>query len=356
MAESHAPAGSTTPAGSAVQPSGPERERGWGSTLSALAAFLLVPVTPLLRTIVPIEQTWVLLLPALAVCTLVGWRAGGRLGLAFLWTALAAWVLTHSASRDAVTGGYEQLARGWGLLLAGAFGVVFLLGKRQRFFPTALSGVAVALGVAAAVTVLSAEPAKLHRTMVKELEAREAPFLLQWEAHWASPEGREWLQDSPERVASVAEAGELWRALPRRATMLAPALLALESLAALAIAWALYHRMSRVRIGPPLAALRQFRFNDQLIWGGIVGVTLLVLPTLEQWHGAGANLVLFFGALYAIRGLGVLSFFVAPGWLTMVILAFSAFVFWPFYAIGAVGLGLGDTWLDWRRRQRSTPT
>jgi hypothetical protein len=192
--------------------------------------------------------------------------------------------------------------------------------------------------------------------MMQEMEAREAPMLLRWEQLLATPEWQQRLAESPESAASVAEAGELWRAMPRRATMLAPALLALESLAALAIAWGLYHRMSRVRIGPPLAPLRQFRFNDQLIWGVIVGVTLLVLPTLEQWHGAGANLVLFFGTLYAIRGLGVLSFFIAPGWITTVILALSAFFLWPFYAIGAVGLGLGDTWLDWRRRPRSTTT
>ena len=356
MAESHAPAGSSTPAGTTAQPTGPERERGWGSTLSALAAFLLVPATPLLRTIVPVEQTWVLLLPALAVCTLVGWRAGGRLGLAILWTALAAIVLAYPASREVAERGYGQLARGWGLLLAGAFGLVFLLGKRQRFFPTALSGVALALVAAMTLTLLSTEPATVRRTMMQEMEAREAPLMLRWEQLWASPEGRRSLDGNPELVASVAETGEFWRALPRRATMLAPALLALESLAALAIAWGLYHRMSRVRIGPPLAPLRQFRFNDQLIWGVIVGVTLLVLPTLEQWHGAGANLVLFFGTLYAIRGLGVLSFFIAPGWLTTVILAISAFFLWPFYAIGAVGLGLGDTWLDWRRRPRSTTT
>lgn len=356
MGEPHAPAGGSSPAGSAAPPAGPERERGWGSTLSALAAFLLVPATPLLRTVVPVEQTWVLLLPALAVCTLVGWRAGGRVGLAVLWTALAVWVLTHPASRDATPGGYEQLARGWGLLLAGAFGVVFLLGKRQRFFPTALSGVALALGAATLLTLLSTDPAELRHTVTQEMEAREAPLLLRWEELWASPEGRQRLDKSPELVASVAETGEFWRALPRRATTLAPALLALESLAALAIAWGLYHRMSRVRIGPPLAPLKQFRFNDQLIWGVVVGVTLLVLPSLRQWHGAGANLTLFFGTLYAIRGLGVLSFFVAPGWLATAILAFSALFFWPLYAIGAVGLGLGDTWLDWRRRPRSTTT
>lgn len=355
MAESQAPAGSTPPAGTAsAPPTGRERERGWGTMLSALAAFLFVPATPLLRTVVPIEQTWALLLPALAVCTLVGWRAGGRLGLALLWTALAAWVLTHPVSRDATVGGYEQLARGWGLLLAGAFGFVHLLGERQRFFGAALSGVALALAAGAGLTLFSAEPSRVRRTMTQELEAREAPLLVRWEQLWASPEGRQRLGDNPDLVQSVEETGAFWRALPRRATTLAPALLALESLAALAIAWGLYHRMSRVRIGPPLAPLRQFRFNDQLIWGLIVGATLLVLPSLQQWHAAGANLTLFFGTLYAIRGLGVLSFFLAPGWLTAVALTLLVPLLWPFYAVGALGLGLGDTWLDWRRRPRST--
>lgn len=350
MTAPQTPAGAPQPAA----PTGPERERGWGTMLSALAAFLLVPATPLLRTIVPIEQTWVLLLPALAACTLVGWRAGGRLGLAVLWTALAAWVLTHPVSRDSAVGGYEQLARGWGFLLAGAFGLVFLLGRRQRFFPTALSGVALALTGAGILTLLSAEPQQLRRTVTQELEAREAPLLMRWEQLWATPEGKEQLAERPELVETVEEAAEFYRALPRRATTLAPAMLALESLAALALAWGLYHRMSRVRIGPPLAPLRQFRFNDQLIWGVIVGVTLLVLPTLEQWRGAGANLTLFFGTLYAVRGLGVLSFFFSPGWLTTFVFALSALFFWPFYAVGAVGLGLGDTWLDWRRRSRPT--
>jgi hypothetical protein len=354
MAESQAPAGGSPPAGTAAAPAAKERERGWGTMLSALAAFLLVPATPLLRVVLPIEQTWVLLLPALAVCTLVGWRAGGRLGLALLWTALAAWVLTHPVSRDNAVGGYEQLARGWGLLLAGAFGVVYLLGRRQRFFGTALSGVALALALGSVLTLGAGDPARLRRTMVLELEAREAPLLLRWEQLWASPEGRQRLGENPELVESVEETGAFWRALPLRATTLAPAMLALESLAALAIAWGLYHRMSRVRIGPPLAPLKQFRFNDQLIWGLIVGATLLLLPSLQQWHGAGANLTLFFGTLYAIRGLGVLSFFIAPGWLTAVALTLLVPLLWPFYAVGALGLGLGDTWLDWRRRPRST--
>jgi hypothetical protein len=76
-------------------------------------------------------------------------------------------------------------------------------------------------------------------------------------------------------------------------------------------------------------------------------------------------LLLFFGALYAVRGLGVLSWFMAPGALAVTATVGFAMLLWPvlnviaglgFMALGiaAFGLGLGDTWADWRSRARST--
>jgi hypothetical protein len=144
-----------------------------------------------------------------------------------------------------------------------------------------------------------------------------------------------------------------------------PALLALQSLAALALAWATYHRLSRTRLGAPLRPLREFRFNDQLVWGLIVGLTIMLLPTLTAVSGVGKNLLVFFGALYAVRGLGVLSWFMAPGSLGLTLgLAFltlwvpfvNVFAALAFMMVGiaSVALGLGDTWADWRSRARST--
>ena len=66
----------------------------------------------------------------------------------------------------------------------------------------------------------------------------------------------------------------MMRAIPARAASLLPALLALESLAALALGWAAYRRLSPVQIGPPLSPLIDFTFNDQLVWGLAVGATL----------------------------------------------------------------------------------
>ena len=58
-------------------------------------------------------------------------------------------------------------------------------------------------------------------------------------------------------------------------------LLVLESLLALVVGWAVYHRLVRVRIGPALVPLRALRFNDQLVWGLVVGATIVLVPTRE---------------------------------------------------------------------------
>src|SRR6185503_17639405 len=112
--------------------------------------------------------------------------------------------------------------------------------------------------------------------------------------------------------------------------------LALESILALAIAWSMYHRLSRARLGPPLGPLRDFRFNDQLVWGLIVGLTIVFLPTLTSVRAVGNNLLVFFGALYAVRGLGVLSWFMAPGALAATLAIGFVMLFLPF--LSAVAL------------------
>ena len=126
-----------------------------------------------------------------------------------------------------------------------------------------------------------------------------------------------------------------------------------------------HHRLSRARLGPPLRPLREFRFNDQLVWGLIVGLTIILLPTLKSLHGAGKNLLVFFGALYAVRGFGVLTWFMAPGSLGVTLTVSFVLLFAPILgafaalallmlAVAALALGLGDTWADWRSRARPT--
>jgi hypothetical protein len=94
----------------------------------------------------------------------------------------------------------------------------------------------------------------------------------------------------------------------------------------------------------------------------IAGLTIVLLPTLATLTGIGRNLLVFFGALYAMRGLGVLTWFVAPSALALTLFVGFAMLFWPaiavlsfmVLAVTSIGLGLGDTWADWRSRPRPT--
>ena len=332
------------------------REQGWKPVILALAAFLLLPMMPLLRAIVPVEQTSLLLVPALAVCTLVGWWSGGRFMLAVIWTALAAWVLIQSTPDDGHR--YHDLARGWGLLTAAAFGLVCIAGSSRAFLGRALSAVGIVTAMALALAVARViDPLSAARALGAQFQSRNAQTMQAWNEMVGQYSG-EWTR----LVQSVPAAGTLsmdlagtLNGMSALAVAVFPALLALESLAALALAWALYHRLSRTRIGAPLAPLREFRFNDQLIWGLIVGFAVVFLPTLASLKGAGLNLLVFFGALYALRGLGIISYFLSPSGFATTLAFIFAMLVWPVLAVLAalaLGLGLGDTWLDWRRRTR----
>ena len=183
---------------------------------------------------------------------------------------------------------------------------------------------------------------------------------------------RSFITEHPDFVKAMPQMGSLpdefdqqLRLMAQTGVGLFPSLLLLESLMALALAWATFHRLSRTRLGAPLGHLKDFRFNDQLVWGLIAGLAIVFVPALDFLGGTGRNLLVFFGALYAIRGFGVLSWFMKPGALAVTLFVGFAMLWWPvlnavavlgfvFLALAAFGLGLGDTWADWRRRARPT--
>ncbi|MFN8581445.1 MAG: hypothetical protein U0163_10765 [Gemmatimonadaceae bacterium] len=110
----------------------PLREAGWRRFLPALAFFLLLPLIPSVRMFAPIQETIVLLTPSMAVATLLGWRAGGRLLLPLVWTA------SRGLDDDAAGGSdpmYDAMVRSWSLLLATAFGVASLAYANRPLFP-----------------------------------------------------------------------------------------------------------------------------------------------------------------------------------------------------------------------------
>lgn len=336
----------TEPGGGAA----PVRERGWRRLLPALVIFLLAPAIPQLRVLLPLEETVLLVVPAMAVCALIAWYNGGRFLIAGIWVALAVWLFFRAP------GGlddYESLARGWAILLASVFGVLSLVGGSRPYLSRALVTLPVTFGLAATVILVSSvTPARVQRTLADEIDRRVAASALAWEVSSQTPQWQRFAADHP-TISRLVEDSELqWRKLPDRTLQLFPALLALESLAALALAWALFHRVSRTRIGPPLSPLREFRFGDQLIWGLLAGTAMAVIPSLGALRGLGLNLMVFFGALYALRGLGVLIWFLGSHRVALALLIVASVILWPVVGVLSLGLGLGDTWIDWRGRLR----
>jgi hypothetical protein len=330
----------------------PTRKQSWWPLLWGLAALLLLPLGPPLDEVFPIDQTLLLLVPAVAACAMVGWKLGGRAALAVVWLLFAGWVLLQPAGSPGTP--YDQMARGWAILLAASFGLVSLWNAALPFFVRALTAVGIASGVGFMIALSSPSGiARFQHSAESEFSRRASASLERIEAGRETPQWKEWAAKAPWLDAMQDENETLIRALPEHAASLLPALLALESLAALALAWGFYQRLSPVKIGPPLSPLTEFRFNDQLVWGVAVGATLCLLPTFADGRNAGFNLLAFFGVLYLLRGLGVLAWITKGRYLVLGILSLIP-PFGVMLGVLALALGLGDTWLDLRRRAQAS--
>lgn len=315
----------------------------WRGLVFALIAFITVSAIPVLGFYAPVKAWPVLLTTIIAACAIIGWIRGAPIAAALIWVLAAVLLLFRTApAGDA----YFWLERGWILLVAGIFGLTAVVGGERPFFQRALLTVLASFVVAlAALGAGAGSFERLQLIVSGEFVTRNQATL---EAFDGGADALVGAATNSEAVAqSLAETKERLRLAPQISGLLAPALLALQTLAALAIGWAMYHRLSRVRIGPALAPLREFRFNDQLVWGLAVGLVVLLLPAFEEAQAIGLNLVVFFAMLYFVRGLGVLAWVTKGGVFVVLAVLFSLFP--P--ALGA--LGLSDTWLDWRSRAKA---
>jgi hypothetical protein len=318
--------------------------------LFALLVLVMVTTLSAPRIVVPVGDILLLLAPVTAACAVAGWRAGGRLPLAVIWTAFALWVLWRAPGPPGL---HQDLMRGWAVLLALAFGVVAVSGAGETFLPKALLALlaASAFGVTALLLVPGG-PAGAAELVTAEIGRRARLATQEWQTFSGTPEWSDLVATSPGWAVYGQTVEAQLQALPRVALRYYPALFALQSLAVLALGWAVYHRVGRARLGPSLARLRDLRFHEAFVWGVVAGLVLVVLPTSGAVRGAGLNLLLFFGALYALRGMGILIWFLSPGRAMTVLLVLFTVFFWQVVVTVSAGLGLGDTWFDWRRKSR----
>jgi len=330
----------------------PVRKQSWWPLLWGLAAFLLMPQLPFFEVMIPIGQPLLLLVPVIAACSVVGWKLGGRAALAVIWLAVSVWILLQPAGSPGTP--YDQMARGWAVLLAASFGLVSLWSVTSPFFVRALAAVGLATGVGFLIALSSPSGiARFQHAAGEEFTRRVSNTVEKIQQSMDTPEWKQLAAKVPSLDTWNDESEAAMRSIPDHTASLLPALLALESLAALALGWGIFQRLSPVKIGPRLSPLTEFRFNDQLVWGVAVGATLCLLPAFAEGRNAGLNLLVFFGVLYLIRGLGVLAWIARGRYAVIVILSLIPQVC-IMLGVLALALGLGDTWLDLRRRARAS--
>jgi hypothetical protein len=87
------------------------------------------------------------------------------------------------------------------------------------------------------------------------------------------------------------------------------------------------------------------------VWLFLTGLALVVLGAGEGWTSAGSNAVVFMGGLYALRGVAVLLFI--NGGVTglgILFVVIGMLLLPPVLLLGALIVGVGDTWLDLRSK------
>jgi len=233
--------------------------------------------------------------------------------------------------------GFWYIERGWALLLGGCFLALSLRWPGGRFLSRGLGAVLGAfLGMGLVFWVRPGAWAVVDWLVRARLEMAVSTFMQAVRV----ARGPQAVPEAFETQALEVVALQGW---------IFPALLGLASLSALGLAWWLFTRLAR-RPEQGIGPLREFRFNDQLVWVLILGVIALVTST-GVFERAGVNAVVFMGALYALRGAAVVSFL--TGGLSFfggLLLVVGFVLLAPFVIMSAVFIGLGDTWFDLRNR------
>jgi hypothetical protein len=238
-----------------------------------------------------------------------------------------------------------EMSRGWAFLLGAGFLVATLWRPVWGVLPRALLALAMAVAAGFGWVATTAGWSSFDGRVREHLLTVSTAAMEQLKVQAA---GSAW-------VTQLAAAAHEMAILQ---WTLFPALVALQSLAALALAsWAVT-RLRRGDGGPfTLRPLRDFRFNDQLVWIVIAGLLLVLLPLSALATRAGWNALLFMAGLYALRGLGIFVFLAggAPTIFSIVFGALTLLFLYPLVVTTAVVVGLMDTWLDLRARASLPP-
>jgi hypothetical protein len=161
------------------------------------------------------------------------------------------------------------------------------------------------------------------------------------------------------RSTSSPEMRRLLDALIESADLVAsiyPGVLVVLAVAGCMLAWLWLHRIASRPVGRAPGRFRDFRFNDQVVWGGILTLAVWVAPTAEAVRLIAANLMVAWSALFVVRGLAVsVATMAGSPWPLRAAGGIFAVLFLPFATGGLLAMGLADIWVDFRRRTPPVP-
>ena len=287
-----------------------------------------------------------------------GLFAFGLLGLVAL--ALAALLLAAGLS--------ESRERVIAVLVGGA-GLTFILASPAGAFAAALGAYSLMVAAAFAGGALLA-PAGLWRQAIRAtlwgvvgtaalgrgLRGTRFWAELQWDvSHQASSAVRSVVERWPDSYP-------MYEPMVHFFGTAFPGLLALETLAALTLAWQWHQRLATAPLGAPAAPFRQFEFGDLWVWGLVAVLMVWAVPKLAALKGVALNLGLVLGVLYCLRGAAIVVTFAAsagiPLWTLTAGTVVALVLVVPLLLLipGLWTLGVFDTWLAFRRRRGGQST
>ena len=274
-------------------------------------------------------------LPLAALILAARPRGAAQWGAAFL-VGVPSVALLFTARGDLVS----AAAHAYIVLVAAIF-VALTLTSPAHFLPQALRASVIALGALFALARVILGPG--------------AADMLQWEATRQASTTLHTL------MTLRPEAYVVFEPTVRLLGQTVPALLVLQSLAGLGLAWQWHQFLAAHPLGTPLAPFRDFRIADGWVWTVVCAVTVWITPLFAGLKAAALNLLVVAGTLYLLRGAAVVVAFavmmgVSPmslivGLLVAAILAVPLLVVLP----GLATLGMTDTWLEFRRRLAGRP-
>ena len=251
-------------------------------------------------------------------------------GYAILGATLIAIIIVMVGPYD----GMWYLERGWALLLGGCFVGLSIARPKMKISDRALEAVFGALVLAAILMTLMSGAWNIVDWVISDrVRATVAQVI--------ALGGSEGL--APALITALYQTADAQ-------ILIFPALTALASMSALLLSWWLFIFFSG-RSEEALGSVKNFRFNDHLIWMLVVGLFLLFTRWNEPLQRLGSNAVVFIGALCAVRGAAVIVF-ITGGFsvLGYAMTLLGLVIVPPIVLGGAVLIGIADIYLDFRKR------